>query len=195
MHLSQQQSHDWIASRRSVYPKMFTNNDVSKDEVMALLDVAKWAPTHKLTQPWNFKVFMHGGKMRLADQLGLFLKEEKGETELTKAKSEKMRMNVSQSGAVVAIVMKRDVEQRVPQIEEICAVACAVQNIAIHARSMGLGGYWSTGACTNYPSTRNLLELNPNDLHLGWYFLGKCDGEQKAPLNRKISEEFVEIIS
>jgi len=32
---------------------------VSKTEIKQMLEAAKWAPTHKLTEPWRFSVIMN----------------------------------------------------------------------------------------------------------------------------------------
>lgn len=193
MLLSPEQSAQWIASRTSVYPKMFDSNELSAEEVKMALGVARWAPTHKLTQPWNFKVFMRESKIKLAEDLGEILLDTNGTDEAVVTKCNKIRFNAECSGAIIAIIMKRDPELRIPEIEEICAVSCAVQNIALHARSMGLGGYWSTGACTNYDQTRMLLNLSKPDIHLGWFFLGRFAGTLSHQRIRKEADSFIEL--
>ena len=46
-----------IKNRRSIFPNQFSGKEVSKEEIKILLEVANWAPTHRKTQPWRFKVF------------------------------------------------------------------------------------------------------------------------------------------
>jgi len=186
-------SLDMISLRRSIYPKFFEADDITNDELLALLEVAKWAPTHKLTQPWRFVVFRNTSKMQLATAQKEALMASQGESETTLSKAEKIAQNAQLSAAVVAIIMKRDLAKRLPEVEEICAVACAVQNIAIHARSMNIGGYWSTGASTNSAEMRSLLNLDTDDVHLGWYYLGRYKAETSAAVNRREVAEFVEL--
>ncbi|HAW20809.1 MAG TPA: nitroreductase [Flavobacteriales bacterium] len=192
MQLTAAESRAWMKTRRSVYPKMFKNGEVSREEILRLLEVARWAPTHKLTQPWRFHVYMNESRLELAKLQSEILINQKGESEQTVAKCAKMHLNADRSAAVIAIIMKRDVEKRVPPNEEICAVACAVQNIALHASSMGLGGYWSTGASTNSPKIRSELKLNEDDLHLGWLYIGAVESLTAAKDNRFEVEGYVE---
>lgn len=59
-----------IKDRRTIYPEFYSNRPVHKEQIEVILNSAIWAPSHKLTQPWRFKVFMDEGKQRL----GSFLK-------------------------------------------------------------------------------------------------------------------------
>jgi nitroreductase len=185
-------SYMTIQGRRSIYPKMYEQGVVSKEEISALLEVAKWAPSHKNTQPWRFAVFTENSLKALVDlQVELLLKQ-KGENEETLAKAEKMREKASKTAAIIAIIMKRDVQKRVPIFEEEWAVACAVQNIHIHASALNLGCYWSTGASTNADEIRNMLNLTGEDRHMGWFFVGRFTGEKSLPTNRTDVEHFTE---
>ena len=44
-----------IRSRRTV--KLFKNEEVSRDIIIKAIEVARWAPNHHLTEPWNFYIF------------------------------------------------------------------------------------------------------------------------------------------
>ena len=60
-----------IKHRRSVKPEAYSSRKVQRDMVENILNNAIWAPSHGLTQPWRFKVFMDGG----LDKLKAFLPE------------------------------------------------------------------------------------------------------------------------
>lgn len=192
--LSKEESFGWIEHRRAVYPRMFEAGDLREQDVLDLLRVAQWAPTHKLTQPWRFKVFMGAGRETLARVQGEALRAARGSDETVASKAEKMKEAAMKSGAVIAIILRRDPDKRVPEFEETCAVACAVQNIWLHASSMGLGGYWSTGGAMNLPEVRNLLGLAPDDLHLGWFYVGRFSGELPPRPPRIPVEDYTEIM-
>ena len=42
-----------IKTRRAVYPKDYTGDKVPKEKVQQILEAARWAPTHGLTEPWR----------------------------------------------------------------------------------------------------------------------------------------------
>ena len=58
-----------IKKRRSVFPAQYTNQPINKWEIEKILESANWAPTHKKTEPWRFKVFLQDSKK----ELGQFL--------------------------------------------------------------------------------------------------------------------------
>lgn len=192
MRLKQVESIQWIASRRSVFPKEFEEGTVSKIEIEQLLEAAKWAPTHKSTEPWRFTVIVDPTQKELLinrQVAALFLS--KGESEMVKAKADKFRFIGEKSSAVIAIVMKRDIQERLPVNEELWAVACAVQNIHLHSASMNIGGYWSTGAMTNDDSIREFLNLSEDDIHMGWFYLGRYSKTKTLAKTRMIQEDYV----
>ena len=49
-----------IISRRTI--KSFKKDLVRTEEIIELLNVAKWAPNHKLTEPWRFQLYVDKGK-------------------------------------------------------------------------------------------------------------------------------------
>lgn len=87
--------------------------------------------------------------------------------------------------------MKRDEQQRVPEIEEISAASAAVQNILLGAESLGIAGFWSTGGMTHSSRMKEFLGLNVNDIVIGLIYLGYSDlsyeGKRVIPLDDKIN--------
>ena len=96
-----------IRNRRSIYPKNFSDRKVHKEMIEAMLENARWAPTHGLTQPWSFTVFMDEGLIKLADFNAETYKRRTVPELFTEKKLEKLRANVLQSSVVIAICMKR----------------------------------------------------------------------------------------
>ena len=79
--------NELIRRRRAIYPKNYLpEKPVSREILEQLLENANWAPTHKLTEPWRFRVFHSENARR---QLGAYL-------------SEYYRQNTPASCAVVA---------------------------------------------------------------------------------------------
>jgi len=165
------QLKDIISSRRSVMPIQYNQNPVSKETIMQLLEAANFAPTHKKTEPWRFKVLQGQSQ---AD-LGMFLAEKFKQTAtvFSEFKYNKLQENPKKAGAIIAICMQRDPKERIPEWEEIAAVAMAVQNMWLTATNLGLGGYWSSPALISH--MHEFLELNSNEKCLGFFYLGYYD--------------------
>ena len=58
-----------IHFRRTVNQNSFTNEDISKEDILTILNAANAAPTHKRTQPWRFVIFRNEGLERLGNEL------------------------------------------------------------------------------------------------------------------------------
>lgn len=192
MNLTREESLAWIARRRSVFPKEFEEGQLSMDEVKEALSAARWAPTHKSTQPWRFIVFTGEAKAKLAQVQIEALYNKAGKSEDSDTKAKKFQMISDRSTAVVAVVMKRDELERLPQHEEEWAVAAAIQNVHNHAMSMNIGMYWSTGAAKGLPEVLELLGIGEKDLHMGWLYMGRYSSTKTLVKERNSVENYVE---
>lgn len=161
-----------IRFRRTIYPEQFSQRKVHKEQIELILNNALWAPTHGNTQPWRFKVFMEDGRNRLSDFLGKTYSEiiplEK-QSELKRAKLEKRPLMAS---AIIAVCMKRQETEKIAEIEEIEAVACAVQNMHLTCTAYGLGGFWSTPSLIYHEQMNAFLNLDPKDKCIGLFYIG-----------------------
>lgn len=161
-----------IKDRRTIYPEFYSERKVHREQVELLLNSAIWAPTHGMTQPWRFQVFMEEGK----DRLGAFMrelylkkvpKEDQKEIKLNRTTDRPAR-----ASAVIAICMERQKEEKIPEIEEIEAVACAVQNMYLTCTAYGLGGFWSTPKLIYTDEMKKFLSLGEKDKCLGLFYVG-----------------------
>ena len=162
-----------IRRRRSIFPKSYLQDaPIERAEIEQLLENARWAPTHRLTEPWHFQVF-HSPESReaLGDYMSDYYTKTTPPELFSEEKKQKAGENPRRSGAVLAIVMRRDPEQRIPEFEEIAAVAMAVQNMWLSCTAGGLGCYWSTpGAALNADA---FLGLQPGEKCLGFFYMGR----------------------
>ncbi len=166
-----------IRDRRSIKPEQFSTRKVHRELIETMLDNARWAPTHGLTQPWYFKVFAEGGLQRLADFQQAAYKERTSDADFKPAKYEKLGTRPLRASAVIALCMKRQETEKIPEIEEIEAVACAAQNMQLTAAAYGLGAYWGSGGLTYTDEMKAFLGLGPNDRCLGFLYVGYPEGE------------------
>ncbi|MBT8265363.1 MAG: nitroreductase, partial [Bacteroidia bacterium] len=137
-----------IKKRRTIVPALFNNESVKRSDIEQLLEAANWAPTHRRTEPWRFKVVQ--GQVK--DDLGLFLakKYKVIAKKFSRVKQAKIMEKMNQSSAVILICMQRDPNESLPEWEEIAATAMSVQNLWLMATELGLGGYWSSPKMINY---------------------------------------------
>ncbi len=161
-----------IRSRRTIYPEQFSDRKVHKEQIELMLNNAIWAPTHGNTQPWRFKVFMDEGRQKLSDFLGKTYIELTPVDKQDDMKLAKMITRPLKSSAIIAICMERQPEEKILEIEEIEAVACAVQNLHLTCSAYGLGGFWATPKLIYNSKMNEFLGLNEKDKCLGLFYIG-----------------------
>lgn len=179
---------DIIKTRRAVFPAQYNEQPISKAEIETILESANWAPTHKRTEPWRFKVFHGESQLRLGEFLAETYK--KNTEKFSERSYGKMKENPTKAGCVIAICFQRDVKESVPEWEEIAATAMAVQNMWLTAARMGIGAYWSSPAVKDH--LNGLVPLAEGERCLGFFYMGKYDGPLPDGTRKtKISEKTV----
>ncbi len=176
-----------IRERHAVYPPQYISKSIAREEIETLLENANWAPTHRMTEPWRFKVFREIGLEKLGDFMAENYRKQTGSDDFSVAKYEKLKTNPRKSGAVIAICLHRDIEERVPEWEEIAAVACAVQNMWLTAAAMNLGAYWSSPPLIDQMGA--FLGLAANERCLGLFYLGHTQPHQTRRTRKSIGEK------
>ena len=181
-----------IAQRRAVYPASFTGAAVERSALEQLLEAANYAPTHRRTEPWRFVVFEQGKLGELGQALRTACEADaqaKGQ-EASAAVLGKIERNTSLSGAVIALIMQRDPQARIPEWEEVAAVAMAVQNLWLGLAELGLGGYWGSPAWMHHQSMSAFLGLQEGQTCLGFFYLGPTDSPtgpgERSPWQDKV---------
>jgi nitroreductase len=176
--------------RRSVQPAQYTGEKVPNEIINEILENAIYAPTHRLTEPWHFKVFSGESMQHLLAKMAEIYKQGVAPENFSNEKYEKFAFIGTKTSHIIAICMKRDEANRVPEIEEVCAVACAVQNIYLSVTAYKLGGYWSTGGGTYSQTMKDYLQLAEKDLCLGFFYVGAIDKifpqGKRSPLEIKV---------
>ena len=162
-----------IRNRRSVKPAaMDPDRELSRELLDEIFENANWAPTHGFTEPWRFKVFAGDSRQRLADRLQELYREFTPSGEFRNDKFEKLGKNPLLAPVVVAICMARGDNPKIPELEEIEAVACAVQNMHLTASASELGGFWSSPPVLGTRGMGQFLGLRDEDRCLGLFYLG-----------------------
>jgi nitroreductase len=181
--------NELIRSRRSVFPKQFEEGKKVDDAIVAqIVENATWAPSHGQTEPWRFVVFTDEGLQKLATFQAELYKKEAGEN-FKEATYQNLLTNPLKASHVIALCLKRDPNKKFPEVEEIAAVSCAVQNIYLSTTAYGIGGYWTTGGVTYKPSAKEFFGLGEDDKLLGFFYLGHVAVPSPAGKRKPIEEK------
>jgi nitroreductase len=144
---------DAIRTRRT--HKAFAPEPVPRELLDELLELARWAPNHNLTNPWRFRVL----GPRALDAL-------------KQATGPEAAAKLDRAPTLVAATAKRSGDP-VQDEEDLCATACATYTVLLAAHGRGLAGYWRTPGVLRTPEGRAALGI-PDDehfvalIHLGW---------------------------
>ena len=152
--------NDLIRNRRSVFPKQYAEGKKVDDSIVAqIVENATWAPSHGQTEPWRFVVFTGEGLQKLASFQAELYKSEAGDN-FKEATYQNLLTNPLKASHVIALCLKRDPNKKFPEVEEVAAVSCAVQNMYLTTTAYGLGGYWTTGGVTYKPRAKAFFGIS-----------------------------------
>jgi len=177
-----------IKSRRSIMPKDLSGSSLTTAEVELVLEAANWAPTHHKTEPWRYTVVQ--GREAISEYLDM-LDTWYSENREDIPEADYDRFVAKLSGArstwpekvshLVVIGMARQAlpEKKLPEWEEISAVACSVQNMHLALSSIeGGAGFWSSHTwCRMFRDSQDMRDFlglkDKEDRVLGAFLMGK----------------------
>jgi nitroreductase len=170
-----------IRNRRSIYPGQYSGELIDDSIIHEIMENANWAPNHYHTEPWRFIIFKNDGLKRLMQTFADLYKSNSGES-FNEAKYNKYEARASQVSHAIIVVVEKSDKPGLPEIEEIEAVACAVQNMLLTISSIpNIGGYWSSGLLVYLPEFAAFLGLKENQSCLGTVYLGCLKKDAISP--------------
>lgn len=161
---------DAIRTRRT--HKAYGTEPVPRELLEELLELARWAPNHNLTNPWRFRVV---GPASLAA-----LKHAAGPEAAAKLDRAPTLVVASQVRA----------EDALQDEEDLCAVAAAISYVLLGAHARGLAGYWRTPAVLRSEEGRTAVGVPDDERVLGLIHLGPVR-QEKAPPDRLPPGDYV----
>jgi nitroreductase len=179
-----------IKNRRTIFPEQFSDRKIHREQIEVLLNNAIWAPNHGLSQPWQFKVFMENGRIKLADFLGEMYTKLTPQADFNEGKFTMLKNRPLLAGAVIAVSLKRNPESRISELEEIEAVACAIQNMYLTCTAWGLGGFWSTPKLIYTTEMNTFLGISETDKCLALFYVGYPKPDLEWPKSRRKPIEY-----
>lgn len=156
--------------------KAFAPDPLPRDLIDELLELARWAPNHNLTNPWRFRVL---GPESLAA--------------LKRAAGPDGAAKLDRAPTLIAVTSKRS-EDPVQDEEDLCATAAATYAVLLAAHGRGLAGYWRTPGVLRTDEGRRALGIEQDErfvalVHLGW------PRQEKAPPERLPQRDVVNYLA
>ena len=160
-----------LAGKRRTH-KAFGQEPVPRETLLEVLDVARLAPNHHLTQPWRFRVL---GPEALAR-----LKECAGPTEGVK-------LDRAPTLVLATAALTGDLVQ---DEEDVCATAAAIMLVLLAATERGLASYWRTPGILRTARGREALGIPSGERVLALLHFGSPVREP-APRERAPVDAYV----
>jgi nitroreductase len=160
--------HELAAARRT--HKEFGSEPLDRATLLELLEVARFAPTHHMTEPWRFRVL---GPETLAA-----LKAAAGESEAKK-------LDRAPTLVVASAALSGELVQ---DEEDVCATAAAITLVLLAATERGIATYWRTPAILRTARGREAVGIAEGERFLGLLHFGSAAREPAARERRDVSE-------
>ena len=152
---------DAIRTRRT--HKAYGAEPVPRELLEELLELARWAPNHNLTNPWRFRVV---GPESLAA--------------LKQAAGPEAAAKLDRAPTLVVASQVRS-DDPIQDEEDLCAVAAAISYVLLGAHARGLAGYWRTPEVLRTPEGHAAAGVPAGERVLGLIHLGPPRQDREAP--------------
>ena len=157
------------AIRRRRTHKQYGSTPVDDATVRELVELARHAPNHKLTQPWRFRIL--GPETRAA-------------LEAVCGEKEAIKLRRAPTLVLATAVLSGD---PLTDREDVLATGCAVYAVLLGATERGLASYWRTPAALETAEARAVLQLEPVENVVALIHLGPVVSEppekERAPVD------------
>ena len=158
-----------IRTRRT--HKACTPEPLDRETLDELFELARWAPNHKLTNPWRFRVVGPRALERL---------KAAGNDPVAAAKLDR--------APTLVVVSATQSGDPVLDEEDLLAAGTAAYVILLAAHGRGLAGYWRTPAVLRSAAGRAALGVPDDERVIGLLQLGYPRQEPRVPERAPVAE-------
>ena len=160
-----------ILTRRTV--KKYTARPIHPSTLEALLELAIWAPNHRMTEPWRFRVLGPEAKRSYGEALGS-LRAGKLDDPTAAAVIRRRSMETALATPVTLAFLQRLDPDPIIREEDYAAVYMGIQNLLLGATAEGLVAQVKTGPILEDPGFRSALEASDADRVVALVHLGEA---------------------
>ncbi len=143
---------------------------VPRDLIEKILDAAVQAPNHYQVRPWRFVVMTGPGREKLGEAMAQSARLNKPEASAEDLK--KVFCKPLRAPVVIAVAVDKPGLTKAKEMENICAVAAAVQNMLLAAHALGLGAIWRTGPSATDPLIKQFFGWEADQHLIGFVYIG-----------------------
>lgn len=151
-----------------------TQERPAKEVIERILEAATYAPNHHEVEPWKFIVLAGEARVALGNLMAQILAGKMSETTSEKAQAALAKEQNKPLRAPVVIVAAslEPTQPKVVDIENVEAVAAAIQNMLLVIEEAGLAAIWRSGGPAYEPRIKEFLGIKPHEHIVGFVYLG-----------------------
>jgi nitroreductase len=157
-----------ILTRRT--HKRFGREPLRRELIEELLELARWAPNHHLTEPWRFRVLGPESLKRLA---------------ATGKPGELDKLSRAPTLVVASAKQTGDEHQN---HEDVLATACAVYIVLLAAHARGLASYWRTPRVLQLREGQSAVGMDEDEQFVALMHLGPPVDQPVAKARRPVAD-------
>ena len=157
---------DAIRSRRSI--RQYSGDPVSDDDVKAILEAGRWAPSGLNNQPWRFAV----------------VQDSKVKEEI--AKQTRYRQIILNAPVIIIVFMDNDAGY--DRVKDCQGIGACLQNMWLATHALGLGGVWLGEILKNRDRVGEILEAPKSYELMAILAIGHPKHRQQKSDRKSLSE-------
>jgi nitroreductase len=142
----------------------------SREDLERIMLAGTRAPDHGKLAPWRFVVLETSGRVALGNALAAALRASR--PDCTEAHLAAEREKPMRAPTIIAVAAHLVRLHKVPELEQVQAVAAAVQNMFLAAHALGHGAMWKTGAATRAAQVKEALGFTADEEIVAFLYLG-----------------------
>ncbi|MFT4049582.1 MAG: nitroreductase family protein [Solirubrobacterales bacterium] len=179
---------DAIRSRRTW--KSFGGDPLSREELEQLFELARWAPNHKLTEPWRFRVIGPDALDRLREVVASQARESAPEGADIDAVVSIAVKKLERAPTIVAVSSIRNPDPKL-DVEDFSSSSVAAYILLLAAADKGYASFWRSPGVLQSVDGSAAIGLGPGEEALGLIYLGKPGPVPPKPGVRSETDSFV----
>jgi nitroreductase len=149
----------------------------TRPHIEQIIKAGTRAPDHGRLRPWRFVVVEGDARKKLGEAMANILRAKMPDVSQTQLDAEAGKV---MRAPTIIVVGAKISKAKIPEIEQVGAVAAALQNMFLVAHALGYGAMWKTGGVAYDKNAKEMLGLAAEDHIVGLLYLGTT--AQPGPL-------------
>jgi nitroreductase len=149
----------------------------TREHIEQIIKAGTRAPDHGRLRPWRFIVIEGDARKRLGEAMANILRSKMPDATQQQLDAEAGK---AMRAPTIIVVAAKITKAKIPELEQLAAVAAAAQNMFLAAHALRYGAMWKTGAVAYDRNAKEMLGLAAEDHIVGLLYLGTT--AQAGPL-------------